>query len=204
MHRLSRRSVKLRFWIGTRSLTFCGHVPRAIPPVPMDLCDRDGRDRGCARLDRHRSGARLHPAAFGSIRPRRWALGPVHPARAPNRPDPRGSDPGRLHAASGGGPLRSAGGRAHRLRWNRPWVVGEENVARAQGIVGGKRWIALVPIFLVPFSPSDAICFVAGMIGIKPDRFFLAVLIGRVPKDCALALAGAGLIRLGGLLSASG
>ena len=82
--------------------------------------------------------------------------------------------------------------------------MGAENVAKAQGIVGGKRWLALVPIFLVPFSPSDAVCFVAGMIGIKPERFFLAVLIGRVPKDCALALAGAGLIRLGGLLSAPG
>jgi uncharacterized membrane protein YdjX (TVP38/TMEM64 family) len=94
------------------------------------------------------------------------------------------------------------GGRAG-LPLLKRWL-GEENVAKAQRLVGGKRWLALVLIFLVPFSPSDAICFVAGMIGIKPDRFFLAVLIGRVPKDCALALAGAGLIRLGGFLSASG
>jgi uncharacterized membrane protein YdjX (TVP38/TMEM64 family) len=79
--------------------------------------------------------------------------------------------------------------------------IGGENITKAQDLVGGKRWLALVPIFLLPFSPSDAICFIAGMIGIQPGRFALAVLLGRVPKDAALALAGAGLIRLGGLVS---
>ena len=78
--------------------------------------------------------------------------------------------------------------------------IGAENVERAQKRMGGKRWIALVPLFLFPFTPADAICFVAGMIGIKPLRFGLAVLLGRVPKDGALALAGAGLIHLGDLV----
>jgi uncharacterized membrane protein YdjX (TVP38/TMEM64 family) len=78
--------------------------------------------------------------------------------------------------------------------------IGAENVERAQRLMGGKRWIALVPLFLLPFTPADAICFVAGMIGILPLRFALAVLLGRVPKDGALALAGAGLIHLGDLV----
>jgi uncharacterized membrane protein YdjX (TVP38/TMEM64 family) len=82
----------------------------------------------------------------------------------------------------------------------RRWI-GADTVARAQELVGGRRWLALVPIFLLPFSPSDAICFIAGMIGMKAERFGLAVLLGRVPKDAALALAGAGLIRLGNLVS---
>jgi len=82
--------------------------------------------------------------------------------------------------------------------------IGAEKVARAGAIVGGRRWLALVPIFLFPFTPADAICFVAGMVGMKPGRFFLAILLGRVPKECALALAGAGLIRLGGLVARSG
>jgi len=82
----------------------------------------------------------------------------------------------------------------------RRWL-GREAVARAQELVGGKRWLALVPIFLLPFSPSDAICFIAGMVGVRPERFAVAVLLGRIPKDGALALAGAGLIRLGGLVS---
>ncbi|HMI30342.1 MAG TPA: VTT domain-containing protein [Candidatus Limnocylindrales bacterium] len=79
--------------------------------------------------------------------------------------------------------------------------IGEEKVEKASAIVGGKRWMALVPIFLFPFTPADAVCFVAGMIGMRPGRFFLAVLLGRMPKECALALAGAGLIRLGGFVA---
>jgi uncharacterized membrane protein YdjX (TVP38/TMEM64 family) len=82
----------------------------------------------------------------------------------------------------------------------RRWI-GAGMVAKAQELVGGKRWLALAPIFLLPFSPSDAICFIAGMIGMKASRFALAVLLGRVPKDAALALAGAGLIRLGEAVS---
>jgi uncharacterized membrane protein YdjX (TVP38/TMEM64 family) len=82
--------------------------------------------------------------------------------------------------------------------------LGSETVARARALVGGRRWLALVPLFLLPFTPTDAICFICGMIGVRPSRFFLAVLLGRLPKDSALALAGAGLIRLGGLVSGHG
>jgi uncharacterized membrane protein YdjX (TVP38/TMEM64 family) len=53
-----------------------------------------------------------------------------------------------------------------------------------------------VPLFLVPLSPSDAICLVSGMIGLDRRHFLLAVVLGRFPKDAALALAGAGLLRL--------
>jgi len=85
----------------------------------------------------------------------------------------------------------------------RRWI-GDETVERAHALMGGKRWLALIPIFLFPFTPADAICFVAGMIGIKASRFALAVLVGRIPKEVALALAGAGLIRLGGFVSGHG
>ena len=80
-------------------------------------------------------------------------------------------------------------------------LLGVETVARARAMVGGRRWIALIPLLLFPLTPADAICFIAGMIGIPPGRFVVAVLLGRIPKECALALAGAGLIRLGGILS---
>ena len=82
----------------------------------------------------------------------------------------------------------------------RRWL-GEGTIAKAQALVGGRRWVALVPLFLLPFTPADAICFVAGMIGVRTRRFALAVVLGRVPKETALALAGAGLIRLGNLVS---
>jgi uncharacterized membrane protein YdjX (TVP38/TMEM64 family) len=105
--------------------------------------------------------------------------------------------------ASGGTILGSAaayavGGRAGKPLLER-WI-GAEKLERAHALIGGKRWLALVPLFLVPFSPSDALCFVAGIVGVSPRHFFLAVLLGRIPKDCALALAGAGLIHLGGIL----
>jgi len=82
-------------------------------------------------------------------------------------------------------------GRPLAARW-----VGEEPLDRAHRLIGGKRWLALVPLFLVPFSPSDALCIVAGLIGLDWRYFLLAVALGRVPKDAAIALAGAGLLRL--------
>ena len=77
--------------------------------------------------------------------------------------------------------------------------VGVETLDRAHALIGGKRWIALIPLFLVPLSPSDALCFVSGIVGLRQRHFLLAVILGRLPKDCALALAGAGLLALGGL-----
>lgn len=82
-------------------------------------------------------------------------------------------------------------GRPLAARW-----VGEAPLERAHQLIGGKRWLALVPLFLVPFSPADALCIVAGLIGLDWRHFLLAVALGRLPKDAALALAGAGLLRL--------
>lgn len=99
-----------------------------------------------------------------------------------------------------GSGLAFAVGRRAGLPLIRRWI-GDRNVERAQNLVGGRRWLALALIFLLPFTPSDAICFVAGMIGMKTSRFAPAVLVGRVPKDAALVLAGAGLLRLGSFVS---
>ncbi len=71
-------------------------------------------------------------------------------------------------------------------------LVGEEAIRKAQQLFAGKRWIALVPLLLFPFSPADALCFVAGIIGMDAKRFFFAVALGRLPKD-AIVAAGAAL-----------
>lgn len=71
-------------------------------------------------------------------------------------------------------------------------LVGEEAILKAQRLFAGRRWIALVPLLLFPFSPADALCFVAGIIGMDAKRFLLAVALGRLPKD-ALVAAGAAL-----------
>lgn len=78
-------------------------------------------------------------------------------------------------------------GRPVAERW-----IGPVAVEKAHALLRGKRWLALVPIFLVPFSPADAICFAAGILSMPWGSFALAVLLGRVPKDAALAI-GAGL-----------
>lgn len=83
-------------------------------------------------------------------------------------------------------------GRPLAERW-----VGSDALDRAHALIGGKRWIALVPLFLVPFSPSDALCLAAGLIGLGWRELLIAVALGRLPKDAAVALAGAGLLRLG-------
>jgi uncharacterized membrane protein YdjX (TVP38/TMEM64 family) len=82
----------------------------------------------------------------------------------------------------------------------RRWI-GSERFEAARGLAAGKRWVGLIPLFLFPFSPSDALCFAAGTIGLRPGAFYLAILLGRLPKDIALALAGAGIIRLEGWVS---
>ncbi len=85
-------------------------------------------------------------------------------------------------------------GRPLAERW-----IGDDALGRAHALIGGKRWLALVPLFLVPFSPSDALCVAAGLIGLDGRHFLVAVALGRLPKDSLFALAGAGLIRLNGL-----
>ena len=71
-------------------------------------------------------------------------------------------------------------------------LIGADALERAGRLLGGKRWIALIPLFLIPFSPSDTLCFAAGIVGVEWKRFCAAVALGRVPKDVLLA-AGAAL-----------
>jgi uncharacterized membrane protein YdjX (TVP38/TMEM64 family) len=68
-------------------------------------------------------------------------------------------------------------------------LVGQPSLQKAQRTLRGHRWLALVPLFLFPFSPADALCFVAGIIDMDWSRFLLAVAIGRVPKDALIAVA---------------
>jgi uncharacterized membrane protein YdjX (TVP38/TMEM64 family) len=82
-------------------------------------------------------------------------------------------------------------GRPLASRW-----IGAQALERAHAMIGGKRWLALVPLFLFPLSPSDALCIAAGVIGLEWRQLLIAVALGRLPKDAAVALAGAGLLRL--------
>jgi uncharacterized membrane protein YdjX (TVP38/TMEM64 family) len=77
-------------------------------------------------------------------------------------------------------------GRPLAERW-----IGRGPVEKANALIRGKRWVALVPLFLLPLSPSDALCFMAGILAMDWRRFTLAVLVGRLPKDALLALGAA-------------
>lgn len=79
-----------------------------------------------------------------------------------------------------------AAGREVTERW-----IGHEPIERAQKLIRGKRWLALIPIFLFPFSPADALCFMVGIAGVGWPQFLVVVLLGRVPKDVALAVSAA-------------
>ena len=90
--------------------------------------------------------------------------------------------------------LGSAGAYAIGHRGGRPLaerIAGKERLQNAQQRMGGKRWLVLIPLFLIPFSPADALCFVAGIIEMGWRRFLTAVLLGRIPKDALVAVAAA-------------
>ena len=70
-------------------------------------------------------------------------------------------------------------------------LVGAESLRKAQNLMRGRRWIGLATVFLLPFTPVDALCFVAGIVAMEWGPFFLAVVLGRVPKDAAVSVAAA-------------
>lgn len=81
-------------------------------------------------------------------------------------------------------------GRAAGRRIAEKWI-GASALAEARRLVQGKRWLALIPLFLFPFSPADALCFMAGIVGVGWPPFLGAVLLGRIPKDVAIAIGAA-------------
>jgi uncharacterized membrane protein YdjX (TVP38/TMEM64 family) len=70
-------------------------------------------------------------------------------------------------------------------------LVGAESLRKARNLMRGRRWIGLATVFLFPFTPVDALCFVAGIVAMDWTRFALAVVLGRVPKDAAVSVAAA-------------
>jgi uncharacterized membrane protein YdjX (TVP38/TMEM64 family) len=77
-------------------------------------------------------------------------------------------------------------GRKVAERW-----IGEPALEQAQNLIRGKRWLALIPLFLFPFSPADALCFMSGIAGVGWPQFLVVVLLGRIPKDVVIAVGSA-------------
>ncbi|MBP7176465.1 MAG: TVP38/TMEM64 family protein [Thermoclostridium sp.] len=62
---------------------------------------------------------------------------------------------------------------------------------------GSKKYtLYLFLLFLVPFFPDDALCFIAGLTGISYKAFFLIVIIARPPGLAFSSLVGSGAISI--------
>jgi len=81
-------------------------------------------------------------------------------------------------------------GRGAGRRIAEKWI-GKPALDQARNAIRGRRWIALIPLFLFPFSPADALCFMSGIAGVGWTHFLAAVLLGRIPKDVAIAMSAA-------------
>lgn len=62
---------------------------------------------------------------------------------------------------------------------------------------GSKKYsLYLFLLFLIPFFPDDALCFIAGLTGISFKSFFLIVIIARPPGLAFSSLIGSGAISI--------
>src|SRR5204863_274253 len=69
-------------------------------------------------------------------------------------------------------------------------MVGEQRYSRYSSRFTGRFSLGLFLLFLLPFSPGDALCFLAGLSPL-PLRIYLALLLlGRLPGTIVGALMG--------------
>ncbi len=60
------------------------------------------------------------------------------------------------------------------------WVIGENSLNRILTLLKGKNELLLTIMFLFPFFPDDALCFVSGITSISEKFFFYMVLVTRL------------------------
>ena len=81
------------------------------------------------------------------------------------------------------------------LKLGRPVVAklaGENNLARAEKYISGKRLILVFIAFALPGLPKDAMCYATGVLRV-PFRWYLLILLGiRIPGDLFVILWGGG------------
>lgn len=58
--------------------------------------------------------------------------------------------------------------------------------------MANRHFVVLVAIFLVPFFPDDALCFVAGLSALPVPAFLLLVILSRPPGMFVASLVGSG------------
>ena len=71
--------------------------------------------------------------------------------------------------------------------------VKEATIAKYNKVFTGKKLIILFLLFLFPFIPDDALCFLAGFSSLPAPLFILLIILGRLPGILVATLLGAGL-----------
>jgi uncharacterized membrane protein YdjX (TVP38/TMEM64 family) len=75
-------------------------------------------------------------------------------------------------------------------------LIGEETYAKFEPLMRGKGLMVLIVLFLLPFMPDDALCFLAALTPMRARAFALLVLFCRTPGILVSSLTGAGVIAL--------
>lgn len=70
--------------------------------------------------------------------------------------------------------------------------IRKEDLEKISKFVNEKGIIGFYILYLIPFTPKDALCFVAGLLKIKEIYFLMLILFIRVPADAIIVLIGAG------------
>lgn len=74
--------------------------------------------------------------------------------------------------------------------------VKPEIMAKYKKVVKGRQSVVLFLLFLIPFFPDDALCFLVGLSDVPLLLFFTLVIFGRLPGMLVASLTGAGLLIL--------
>jgi uncharacterized membrane protein YdjX (TVP38/TMEM64 family) len=70
--------------------------------------------------------------------------------------------------------------------------IRKEDLEKVSKFVNEKGIIGFYILYLIPFTPKDALCFVAGFLKIKEIYFLMLILFIRIPADAIIVLIGAG------------
>ena len=72
--------------------------------------------------------------------------------------------------------------------------IGEETYDRYNSFFHGRSTVIIFLVFLIPFFPKDALCFLAGLSNIRFLLFAILMMLGRLPGIYIASLTGAGFI----------
>lgn len=71
-------------------------------------------------------------------------------------------------------------------------LIGQDIFNKYNRIFQGRFLFGLLLLFLFPFFPDDALCFLAGLSSLPFSIFLVLIIVGRLPGMFVAALAGAG------------